>query len=96
MRRKNAGIRGAHMSTNLILIIVGVVLILAGLAKQGSSQSGGFNLSNFGINVGGRSTQTNRIGNVTPDAAKETKPDWIGFTIAGIGLFTALVGLLRG
>jgi len=84
------------MSTNLILIVVGVVLILAGLAKLGSSQSGGFNLSNFGINIGGRSTQTNRIGNVTPDAAKATKLDWAGIAIAGIGLLSALVGLLRG
>jgi hypothetical protein len=84
------------MSTNLILIVAGVVLILAGLAKLGSSQSGGFNLRNFGINIGGTNTQTNRVGNVAPEAAKETKPDWIGLAIAGIGLLTALVGLLKG
>jgi hypothetical protein len=84
------------MSTSLILIVAGVVLILAGLAKLGSSQSGGFNLSNFGINIGGRNTQTNRVGNVTPDAAKATKPDWVGIAIAGMGLLSALVGLLKG
>ncbi len=48
------------MSTNLVLIVVGAVLFLAGLAKLGGSQSGGFNLSNFGINIGGTNTQTNK------------------------------------
>ena len=84
------------MSTNLVLIVVGVVLILAGLAKLGSSQSGGFNLSNFGINIGGRSTQTSRVGNVTSNPAKASKPDWVGLAVAGIGLLAALVGLLKG
>jgi hypothetical protein len=39
------------MSLNAILVIVGALLILVGLAKAG--QSGGFRLSNFGINFGG-------------------------------------------
>jgi hypothetical protein len=39
------------MSSNTILVVIGGVLILVGLAKAG--QSGGFNLSNFGINFGG-------------------------------------------
>jgi hypothetical protein len=31
-----------------------------------------------------------------PGAAKETKPDWVGLAIAGIGLLAALVGWLKG
>ena len=84
------------MSTNVILIIVGAVLFLAGLAKMGSSQSGGFSLSNFGINFGGTNTQTNTVGNAKPDATKGTKPDLIGLTIAVVGLLTALVGYFKG
>jgi hypothetical protein len=83
------------MSTNLVLIIVGIVLLLAGLAKLGSS-GGGFRLSNVGINIGSTSTQTNKVGNVTPAVdAKSKKPDWVGLAIATIGLVTALVGLLK-
>jgi hypothetical protein len=82
------------MSVNVILIIVGIVLMLVGLAKAG--QSGGFNLSNFGINFGGTTTQTNKVGNVTPEAAKSGKADWVGLGIAAIGLATAVVGLFKG
>jgi hypothetical protein len=83
------------MSTNSILIIVGVALILLGLAKLRSG-GGGFSLSNVGINIGSTSTQTNKVGNVAPAAAaaKDQKPDWVGLAIAAIGLVTALVGLL--
>jgi hypothetical protein len=85
------------MSTNVVLILVGAVLFLAGLAKSGRSQSGGFSLSNFGISIGGRVKQTNSVGNVSPGAAaKETKPDWVGLAIAAIGLLTALIGWLKG
>jgi hypothetical protein len=84
------------MSTNAILIVVGAVLFLAGLAKLGSSQSGGFNLGNFGINIGSTNTQENKVGNVAPDAAKSAKPDLVGLAIAGLGLLTALVGWLKG
>ncbi len=52
-----------------VLIVVGAVLFLAGLAKLGGSQSGGFKLSNFGINIGGTNSQTNEVGNVTPGEA---------------------------
>jgi hypothetical protein len=82
------------MSTNLVLIIIGVVLILAGLAKLGS-RGGGFRLSNIGINIGSTNTQTNKVGNVAPADAKTKKPDWVGLAIAAIGLVTALVGLLK-
>jgi hypothetical protein len=79
---------------SIFLIIVGAVLFLAGLGRIGSR--GGFNLKNVGINIGGTNTQTNTTGNVAPGAAKETKPDWVGLAIAGIGLLTALVGWLNG
>ena len=82
------------MSVNATLIIVGVVLIVVGLAKAG--QSGGFSLSNVGINLGGTTTQTNKAGNVTPEAAKNAKADWVGLGIAAIGLVTAIIGLLKG
>jgi hypothetical protein len=82
------------MSVNVILVIVGAVLIIVGLAKAG--QSGGFSLSNIGINVGGTNTQTNKVGNVTPEAAKSGKPDWVGLAIAAIGLVTAVIGLFKG
>jgi hypothetical protein len=81
------------MSTNGVLIIVGVALFLAGLAKLGGGQSGGFHLGNFGINIGGKTTQTNKVGDVH---VEETRPDWVGLAVAAIGLLTALVGLLKG
>jgi hypothetical protein len=83
------------MSVNTILVVVGAVLILVGLAKAGQGQSGGFRLSNFGINFGGTSTQSNKVGNVTPESTKGGKTDWVGLGIATIGLVTAVVGLLR-
>lgn len=60
------------MSANVVLIVLGVVLLVAGLwlAKPGSSQSGGFKLSNFDINIGGTSDQSN---NVVPGAAKNLR-----------------------
>jgi hypothetical protein len=82
------------MSLNAILVIVGALLILVGLAKAG--QSGGFSLSNFGINFGGTTTQSNEVGNVTPRSTKNGKADWAGLSIATIGLVTAVVGLFKG
>jgi hypothetical protein len=82
------------MSANTILVIVGAVLVVVGLAKAG--QSGGFGLSNFGINFGGTSTQSNKVGNVTPEATKSGKTDWSGLGIAAIGLVTAIIGLFKG
>jgi hypothetical protein len=88
------------MSTNVILIVVGVLLFLAGLAKLGISQSGQFNVTNIlkntGLNIGGTQTQVNVGQTKTPEAAKETKPDWVGLAIAAIGLLTALLGCLKG
>jgi len=82
------------MSTSATLVVVGAVIFLVGLAKLWTSQAGGFNLSNFGINIGSR--QTNKVGNVTAAAHKGAKPDWIGLAIAALGLLTALVGWLQG
>jgi hypothetical protein len=81
------------MTANTVLIIIGAVLVVVGLAKAG--RSGGFGLSNFGINFGGETTQTNKIDNVTGGAAAGTKPDWVGLAIAAIGLVTAGIGLLK-
>jgi len=84
------------MSANFILVIVGIVLILLGLAKLRSG-GGGLSLSNIGINFGSTNTQTNKVGNVAPAAAtKDKKPDWVGLAIAATGLVTALVGLFKG
>ena len=82
------------MSTNAILVIVGAGLIVVGLARAG--QRGGFNLSNVGINLGSTNTQTNKVGNVTPQATKGGKADWVGLGTAAIGLVTAAIGLFRG
>ena len=64
------------MSQGTVLIIAGALICLGGLAKLGSSQVGGFSLKNFGINFGGSITQTSRVGDVSPEAAKTHKPDW--------------------
>lgn len=82
------------MSLNAILVVVGAVLILVGLAKAG--QSGGFSLSNIGINFGSTNTQTNKVGNVTPELTKGGKADWVGLGVAAIGLLTAVIGLFKG
>jgi hypothetical protein len=82
------------MSLSSVLLVVGAVLIFVGLAKAG--RSGGFRLSNIGITLGGTTTQTNKVGNVTIEPAKGGKPDWVGLGIAAIGLVTAVVGLFKG
>jgi hypothetical protein len=69
---------------------------LVGLAKLSHGQSGGFSLTNFGINIGSTNTQTSSVGNVTPAVAKSSKPAWIGLAIAAIGFFTALIGFFKG
>ena len=84
------------MSPNFILIIVGIVLILVGLAKLRSGGNG-FSLRNIGFNIGSTNTQTNKVGNVAPrPEPKDKKPDWVGLGITAIGLLTALVGLFKG
>jgi hypothetical protein len=83
------------MSENIVLIIAGVVIFLVGLAKLGSSQTGGFSLKNFGISIGGTTTQSNMVGNVAPEAAPSKRPNWTGLAIAVLGFLTALVGLLK-
>ena len=83
------------MSLGTLLIVAGTLIFLAGVAKLGGNQSGGFSLKNFGINFGGSVTQTNKIGNITPEAGKEHKTDWGGIAIAALGALTALVGFLK-
>ena len=84
------------MSENIILIVAGVAIFVVGLVKLRSGQTGGFSLKNFGISIGGRTTQSNRVGNVAPEAASSKKPNWVGLVIAVLGFLTALVGLLKG
>ena len=83
------------MSLGTLLVVAGTLILLAGLAKLGRGQGGGFSLKNFGINLGGSVTQNNKVGNVTPEAAKPNKLDWSGITIAALGLLTALVGYFK-
>ena len=82
------------MSVNTILVVVGAVLILVGLAK--AAQSGGLGLSNIGINFGSTNTQTNKVGNVTPVTTKGGKADWVGLGIAAIGLADCRRGAVQG
>ena len=84
------------MSPNAILIVIGAVIFAIGLVKLRAGQTGGFNLSNFGLNIGSGNSQTNEVGNVATSPDKATKPDWIGLAIAALGLLTALVGWLKG
>ena len=84
------------MSPSLILIVIGAVLFFAGLLKIGKNQSGGFSLSNFGINIGSTNTQSAKVGNITPGAGGEKKTDWMGFAIAALGLLTAVAGWFKG
>jgi hypothetical protein len=78
-----------------LLIVVGIVLFVVGLAKIGAGQSGGFNnvLKNFGINFGGSITQVNRQGNVGSPADSK-KFDWSGVIIAALGVVSAVFGYL--
>jgi hypothetical protein len=78
-----------------LLIIIGVVLFVVGLAKIGADQSGGFNnvLKNFGITIGGRTTQVNRQGNVSTTPEKKGF-DWSGVIIAALGVVSAVFGYL--
>ena len=83
------------MSVGTLLIVAGVLIFVVGIAKMGSHQSGGFSLKNFGINFGGRVSQTNKMRDVAPTAGRAAKTDWGGVTIAVVGFLTALVGLLK-
>jgi hypothetical protein len=85
------------MALGTLLIIVGAVLFLVGLAKIGTGQSGGVNnvLKNFGINVAGSITQVNRPGNVSSAPASSKKEfDWSGVIIAALGVVSAVFGYL--
>ena len=79
-----------------LLIILGVVLFVVGLAKIGAGQSGGFNnvLNNFGINFRGSITQVNRQGNVSSTPAAAEGFDWSGVIIAALGVVSAVFGYL--
>ncbi len=84
------------MATNVVLIVIGAVIFLAGLVKLGRGPSGGFNFSNLGFSIGGTITQNNKGDNISPSEAKDAKTDWVGLIIASFGLLTALFGLIKG
>jgi hypothetical protein len=71
-----------------LLIIIGILLFVIGLAKIGAGQSGGFNnvLKNFGINFGGSITQVNRQGDIGSPANSKRDFDWSGVIIAMLGV----------
>ena len=83
------------MSLGTLLIIAGTLIFLAGLAKLGRDQSGGFSLKNIGISIGGTVTQTTKVGNVARRRLNRTRLDWGGIAIAALGFLTALVGFLK-
>jgi hypothetical protein len=64
------------MSVNVILVIVGAVLILVGLAEAG--QSGGLSLSNIAINFGStlRPTRLATLRRSRPRAVRGTGLGW--------------------
>jgi hypothetical protein len=72
------------------LIVVGISLILIGLAKLASSGGARLKLSNIGFNFGSTSRQTNTVG--ARSTENKTKSDWVGLAISIVGLATALVG----
>jgi hypothetical protein len=78
----------------MIILVVGVVLCMIGLAMLRKSQSGSFSLRNIGISLGSTSTQSNTVGAVTAGDNK-AKPNWVGLAIAVIGFLTAIIGLLK-
>ncbi len=79
------------MSGNIILIIAGVAIFVAGLAKG----RGGFKLSNFGINFGSTNAQSINFRTGTPELAPRKKPDWVGLAVKALGFLTAVTGLVR-
>jgi hypothetical protein len=79
------------MFWNYVLLIVGIVVLIGGLAKLGQGQ-GGFSFANVAANAGLGSGQASPAGGGAP--AKKA-PDWVGIAIAVIGLIVALVGLFK-
>lgn len=79
-----------------LLIIIGMVLFVVGLAMIGGGQSGGLNnvLKNVGINIGGSIKQINRQGNVGSSPANSKRFDWSGVIIAALGVVSAVFGYL--
>jgi hypothetical protein len=83
------------MSVSVTLVVIGVLLCVIGLAMLGSSQRAGSSiLQNFGLNIGSTNIQTNTAVNGS-GGDKKAKPNWIGLSIAAIGLVTAVIGMFK-
>jgi hypothetical protein len=80
------------MTANTILVIIGPLLILMGAAKLAS----GYGSKNSGPYIGGTNTLPNRVRNCrSAPATLKSMLDWVGLTIAAIGLVMALLGLFN-
>jgi hypothetical protein len=84
------------MATNWLLIVLGVVLVIAGLAISGSGQSGGITVGNRAFSLIGTIKQTfHSTGTAITGERAKTPRDWIGWTLSGIGVVLGIVGLLK-
>jgi hypothetical protein len=83
------------MFWNYVLLIVGIVVLIAGLAKLGQGQ-GGFSFGNIAANAGLGTSQASPAAGSAPSTAPAKKaPDWTGIAVTVIGLIVALVGLFK-
>ena len=83
------------MFWNYVLLIVGIVVFIGGLAKLGQGQ-GGWSFGNIAANAGIGTGQTSpAAGSARPIAPAKKAPDWVGVGITVVGLIVALVGLFK-
>ena len=80
----------------VVLIVVGAVLIIAGLAIAGGGKESNIRVGNFAVTLFGSVTQTFRsIGMAINGKREKTRRDWIGWSISGLGLIVGLIGFLN-
>jgi uncharacterized membrane protein YoaK (UPF0700 family) len=83
-------------SMNVVLIVVGMFLIIAGLAIAGGGKKSNIRVGNVGVTVFGSVTQTfQSIGMAINGKREKTRRDWIGWSISGLGLIVGLIGFLN-
>ena len=75
------------------LVIIGLALTLFGLLRLG-----GVNLTNFGVNIGGRLEQKIHTGDIgAPKPVGEPKKtNWMGWASLVSGLIIAVLSYLKG